>query len=175
MTFSLTLPLPAQTPKPDLPDPVKYLNKFEVVWNVARSVLEEMDFDIELQDGAGGKIVTKPQNFITGSLTSSELDKVALKNDTITASWIRARYTAEVTIERVTPTINMVTVSTKIEALNRELDGTEKWIELQSLGVFERRILGKISMVLMGNPMLYEREKGFWDKPPQPVNPKQLN
>jgi len=173
LLFLATLYLPAQSPKPDLPDPVKYLNKFDVVWNVARAVLdEEIDLDIELQDRTGGRIVTKPNDFIAGALTSTEVNKVALKNDTMTASWIRARYSAEVLLERVSQTVTMVTVHTKIEALSRELDGEEKWVELQSLGSFERRILGKISMVLLGNPVQYERKRGFWDKTPQPVNPK---
>lgn len=163
----------AQSQKPSLPDPVKFLNKFDVVWNVVRSVLEEeMEFDIELQDKAGGRIVTKTNDFITGALTSSEVNKVAVKNDTMTASWIRARYAAEVLLERVSQSTTMVTVSTKIEGLSRELNGEEKWVEFQSLGTFERRILGKISMVLLGNPVLYERKRGFWDKTPQPVNPK---
>jgi hypothetical protein len=166
------IPLTAQSQKPSLPDPVKFLNKKDIVWNVVRSVLEEeMEFNIEFQDRPGGRLVTKPDEFITGSLTSSELDKVAIKNDTITSSWLRARYSVEALLEIVSPTETMVTIRTDIEALNRELDGTEKWITLQSLGVFERRVLGKISMRLLGSEVLFERKKGFWDKTPQPVDP----
>ena len=31
-----------------------------------------------------------------------------------------------------------------MEGLNRDLDGTEKWLPLESLGIFEKRILGKL-------------------------------
>lgn len=162
----------AQTPKPSLPDPVKFINRVDIVWNVVRAVFDEMGYRVELEDRKGGRIVTKPYEFITGSLTSSEVDKVAIKKDTITGSWLRARYSAEALMEIVTPTETMVTIRTKMEALNREMDGTEKWIPLESLGVFEKRILGKISLKLLGNEMQFDTKKGFWDKSPQPVDPR---
>ena len=100
----LTTPLAyGQTQKASLPDPVKFLNKYEIVFNVVRSVLLDAGYNIELEDRKGGRIVTKPYEFITGSLTSSEVDKVALKKDTITGDWIRARYALETLIEIVTP------------------------------------------------------------------------
>lgn len=141
--------------------------------NVARAVLEEMDFDIEVEDRKGGRIATRPYEFITGSLTSQEVDKVAIKGDTITGSWLKARYSAEVLLEIVSPTETMVTVRTKVEALNRDIDGTEQWKLLESLGTFERRILGKISTKLLGNDLPASDHKGFWGKSPQPVDPRQ--
>jgi hypothetical protein len=166
--------LSAQIPpqRPELPDPVKFVAKFDIVWRVARSVLEEMDFSIQLEDRTGGKILTKPVEFITGSLTSVEVDKVAIKKDTVSGQWMKARYSAEVVLDIVSATETMVTVVTKMEGLNRDLDSTEKWLPLESIGVFEKRILGKISMKLLGNEPQYESKKGFWDKSPQPVNPR---
>jgi hypothetical protein len=164
------LPLAAQTPKPNLPDPVKFVNKYDIVWNVTRAVLTDMGFSIELEDRKGGKITTKPYEFITGSLTSSEVDKVAIKQDTVTGDLLKARYSVEALLEIVSPTETLVTVRTKIEALNRDMDGTQKWVPLDSLGTFERRILGKISLKLLGNDSLYNTKKGFWDKSPQPVD-----
>jgi hypothetical protein len=158
--------LSAQTTKPSQPDPVKFLNKYEIVFNVLRSVLIDSGYNIELEDRKGGRIATKPYEFITGSLTSSEVDKVALKKDTITGDWIRARYAIEALIEIVTPTETMLTVRTKFEGLNRDIDGTEKWVPLESLGVIEKRIMGKVSMKLMGNELQYNDKKGFWDKSP---------
>jgi hypothetical protein len=67
----------------------------------------------------------------------------------------------------------MVTIRTKMEALSREVDGTEKWIPLDSLGTYERRVLGKISAKLMGSDLPAEERKGFWGKSPQPVDPRQ--
>ncbi len=165
--------LPADTPKPDLPDPVKFVNKYDVVWNVVRSVLTDMGYFIELEDPKGGRIVTKPYEFITGSLTSSEVSKVAVKRDTLTGNWLKARYSVETLLERVSPTETMVTVHTTMEALNRDIDGTEKWVPLDSLGTFEKRILGRISLKLLGNEIQFDSKKGFWDKSPQPVNPRQ--
>ncbi len=161
----------AQSQKPSLPDPVKFINKYDVVWNVVRAVLEEMGFQIELEDKKGGRLVTKPYEFITGSLTSSEVDKVSIKKDTVTGSWLKARYAVEALFEIVTPAETMLTIRTKMEALNRDLDGTEKWLPLESLGTYEKRILGKVSMKLMGNEMQFDK-KGFWNKSPQPVDPR---
>jgi len=168
------LSLSAQSQRPSLPDPIKFVNKFDTVANVVHSVLDDMDFKIEVEDRKGGRIVTRPYEFITGSLTSSEVDKVAVKNDRVTGSWLKAQYSVEAVLEIVSPTETMVTIRTKIEALNRDVDGTEKWIPLDSLGSVERRILGKISTkLMMGNDAPQTEKKGFWDKGPQPVDQRQ--
>jgi hypothetical protein len=164
--------LAAQTKKPSLPDPVKFVDKLDKVANVVRAVYSDMNLRIELDDRKSGRIATRPHEFITGSLTTSEVDKVAIRNDTITGSWTKARYTAEAILEIVTPAETMVTIRTKVEALNRDVDGTEKWVALESLGTLERRILGKISMILLGNEAPADK-KGFWGKDPQPVDPRQ--
>ncbi len=149
------------------------MNKFDIVTNVVHSVLEDMGLKIELDDRKGGRIATRPYEFITGSLTPSEVEKVAIKNDTVTGSWLKAQYSVEALIEIVSPTETMVTIRTKIQALNRDVDGTEKWFTLESLGSVERRVLGKISTKLtMGNDQPTEK-KGFWNKSPQPVDPSQ--
>lgn len=164
----------AQSQRPRLPDPIKFVNKFEIVANVVHSVLEDMGFKIEVEDRKAGRIVTRPYEFITGSLTPSELEKVAVRNDTATGSWVKARYSVEALLEIVSPTETMVTIRTNIQALNRDVDGSEKWITADSLGSLERRILGKISTTLMmGNDFPQTEKKGFWDKSPQPVDPRQ--
>ncbi len=163
----------AQSQKPNLPDPIKFVNKFDTVANVVHAVLDDMGFKIELEDRKAGRITTRPYEFITGSLTSSEVDKVAVRNDTLTGSWLKAQYSVEAILEIVSPTETMVTIRTKVEALNRDVDGTEKWIPLESLGSFERRILGKISTKLLGNDAPVTERKGFWGKSPQPVDPRQ--
>jgi len=162
----------AQTQKPSLPDPVKFVYKFDIVWNVVRAVLDEMDYRTELEDKKAGRITTRPYEFITGSLTSSEVDKVAIKRDTITGSWLKAQYAVEAQLDIVSPTVTMVTIRTRMEGLNRDMDGSEKWIPLESLGTFEKRILAKISLKLLGNEMQFKSKKGFWDKSPQPVDPR---
>ncbi len=162
-------PLIAQTQKPDLPDPVKFVNKFDIVWNVVKAVLQDMGFSIELEDRKAGRIVTRPYEFITGTLTPSEVEKVAVTKDMDTRSWLRARYSVDALLEIVTPVQTMVTIRTRIEALNRSDDGTEKWVPLDSMGVFEKRVLSKVSMKLLGNDNS-ETKKGFWNKSPQPIN-----
>lgn len=157
----------AQVDRPSLPDPVKFVNKFDPVWNVVKYVLDDMGLQTELEDKTGGRITTKPHEFITGSLTSSEVDKVAIKRDSITGTWLKARYVAEVLVEIVTPTQTLVTVHTKMEGLNREIDGSEKWLPLESRGTYERRILGRISMKLLGTETDLGGKKGFWDQTPQ--------
>jgi hypothetical protein len=66
----------------------------------------------------------------------------------------------------------MITINAKIEALNRNVDGTERWVALESLGTLERRILGRISVKLLGVDAP-EPRKGFWGQKPQPVDPRQ--
>jgi len=167
-------PVNAQSQRPNLPDPIKFVNKFDIVANVAEAVLADMGLKIDTEDRKGGRIVTRPYEFITGSLTSSEVDKVAIKSDTLTGSWIKAQYSVEVILEIVSPTETMVTVRAKIEALNRDVDGSEKWITLDSLGTIERRILGRISTKLLGSDAPIEK-KGFWGKTPQPIDHNEPN
>ncbi len=159
----------AQETEPKLPDPIKFVVKYDMAWKATRRVLEEMDYKIELQDRNAGRILTKPHEFIIGSLTASEVEKVAVLKET-TGTWMKARYSVEALLEIVTPTTTMVTISTNMEGLQRELDGSESWVEFESLGTFEKRILGKISQKVYGNDLGFDDQKGFWDKTPQPVD-----
>jgi hypothetical protein len=168
-----TFPLHAETQKASLPDPIKFINKFDIVANVAHAVLDDMGFSIELDDRKTGKITTRPLEFISGSLTPGEIEKYAAKNDISSDNFLKAQYSVEAILEIVSPTETLVTIQTKIEALNRNVDGTEKWIPLESLGTFERRILGKISIKLMGNEAPLYQRKGFWSQKPKPVDPRQ--
>jgi hypothetical protein len=168
-----TVPLGAQQQqKPDLPDPIKFMNTYDQVLNMTRAVMEEMGFDIERDDRKGGRITTRPYEFTTGSLTVSEMEKVAVRKETL-GSWVKARYKAEAVIEIVSPKETMVTVNADIEGLSRDMDGTEKWIPLESLGAVERRVLGRISVKLLGTDAPAESRKGFWGQKPQPVEPRQ--
>ncbi len=158
----------AQSNKPStLPGPIKFLNKFETVWNAARQVLEDMGFKIELEDRANGKITTKPYEFITGSMTVDELDKVS-SYDGLATAWLKGRYTIEVVLEILQPNETSAVVHAKIEGLKQDLAGTKTWVERRSTGVVERRILGKLSMKLL-SPNKQDTKKGFWDQPPQPI------
>jgi hypothetical protein len=168
----IAAPLGAQQQKPELPDPIKFMNTYDQVLNMTRAVMEEMGFDIELDDRRGGRIITRPHEFITGSLTASELEKIAVRRDTL-GEWVRARYRAEAVIEIVSPKETMVTINTDIEGLNRDMDGTERWVRLDSLGAVERRVLGRISVRLFGTDATSEPRRGFWGQKPQPVDPRQ--
>ena len=158
----------AQGQKADLPDPVKFNYKFDMVANAVRSVLKEK-YEIELDDRKAGVITTRPYEFISGSLTADEVAKVAINNNPPTGHWLKARYSVEVDIEMVASAENLVTVRTNIESLNRDIDGTERWLPLESRGVYEKRILGQISVKLMGKNKEKEKE-GFWGQKPQPVD-----
>ncbi len=161
----------AQLPKPNLPDPIKFIGKRDNIIRATHAVLEQLGYTIELEDMAGGKIVTRPYEFVSGTITSSEIDKIAVKNDTVTGAWLRAHYVVEVLFEAVSSTETLVTVRTRMEALNRDVNGTEKWEPIQSLGSVERRVLGKISMKLLGTEPEFKDNKSFWEKKPQPVPP----
>lgn len=139
---------------------------------MTRAVLEEMGYAIERDDRKEGKITTRPYEFITGSLTASEVDKVAVRQDTLTGNWIKARQVIETVLEIVSPNETMVTVHANVSALNRDVDGTEEWVPLDSRGTLERRVLGRISVKLMGNDDGVRERKGFWGQKPQPVDPR---
>jgi len=171
--FCIAAPLIAQQQKPDLPDPIKFMNTYDQVINVTRAVMDDMGFNVERDDRKGGRINTRPYEFITGTLTLSELEKVAVRKDTQSDNWLRARYKVEAVVEIVSPKETMLTVTADIEGLNRDMDGTEKWIQLDSLGAVERRVLGRISVKLLGAEIPAESRKGFWGQKPQPVNPRQ--
>ena len=172
LLLCLAAPLGAQQQKPDLPDPIKFINTFDQVFNMSRAVMEDMGFSIELADRVGGRITTRPYEFITGSLTVSEMEKVAVNKDT-QGNWIKARYKTEAVIEIVSQKETMITINADIEGLRRDADGAEKWIPLDSLGAVERRVLGRISVKLLGTDATSEPRKGFWGQKPQPVNPRQ--
>ena len=159
---------PAQEEKADLPDPVKFRYKYDMVINAVRAVLKD-SYEIELEDSKAGIITTRPYEFISGSLTAGEVAKVAINKNQPTGNWLKARYSVEAEIELVSSTETLVTVRTKIEALNQDLDGTENWLPLESRGVYEKRILGRISGQIMGKEKKPERE-GFWGQRPQPVD-----
>ncbi len=154
--------------KADLPDPVKFRNKFDMVANAALAVLKEK-YDIELDDRIAGIITTRPYEFITGSLTESEFNKVAINKNVSDGHWLKARYVVQVVLQTVSPTETLVAVHTDIEALRRNIDGTEQWLPLESRGVYEKRILGQVSGILMGNTKEKEKE-GFWGQRPQPID-----
>ena len=171
--FCLAGPLNAQQQqKPDLPDPIKFMNTYDQVMNMTRAVMEDMGFSIERDDRKGGRITTRPYEFITGSLTLSEMEKFAVCKDT-QGNWIKGRYKTEAVIEIVSPKETMVTINADIEGLRRDMDGTEKWVRMDSLGAMERRVLGRISIKLLGTDAPTESRKGFWGQKPQPVNPRQ--
>ena len=160
----------AQEQKINLPDPVKFRSKFEMVANAVRSVLKE-SHNIELDDRNAGIITTRPYEFITGSLTASETSKVAVLQNRATGHWLKAQYSVEAIMEIVSPTETLVTIHTNIEALHRDINGTETWVPLESRGIYEKRILGKISGIIMGKNEVKKRE-GFWGQSPQPVDPR---
>ena len=127
--FTAAIPLNAQTQKPNLPNPIKFINKFDVVANVVREVLENMDYKIEIEDRKAGRIVNQTvrvHNRISDAERSSK--KWQSSTNAITGSLLKAHYSVEALLEIVSPTETLVTVHTNMEALSKEVDGTEKWV-----------------------------------------------
>jgi hypothetical protein len=161
----------AQPNKPSSPPgPVKYLNKFEIVWQTAHRVLDEMGLRIELEDRAKGRIVTKPKDFIAGTVTASELEKIANKPEGANGDWTKGRYTIEISLEIIQPNETLVMVRPTIQGLKQQIGPTpsSNWVEWPSNGALERRVLGKLSMKLF-SPSSKEDKKGFWDQSPQAI------
>lgn len=164
--FSL---LGAQTKPSTPPGPVKYIAKFDMVWNMVMAILTENRLKIESVDRGNGRIVTKSNDFITGTLTASEMGKLATPPATHSnANWIRGRYTVEVVTEIVQGNESMVTVRSTPQALMRDLSGKETWVDWLSNGSIERSILGRLSVKLL-SPNKSDDKKGFWDQPAQVI------
>lgn len=157
-----------------LPAPVKFLNKFEVVWDSLKEVLKEMEFEIELEDRPRGRIVTKPHEFISGAIASEALEKLAARPDSSRGIWAKGRYRVEALVEILEPNETMVSVSAEIEGLKRDLANGETWTAWRSNGTLERRILGRLSMKLFAPESQLNEKKGFWETPRPPVlSPKE--
>ena len=151
------------------PDPVKYIARFDVVWNLVMAILTENNFKIDSVDRGNGRIVTKPYEFITGSLSGSELAKLATPPEGYKdAVWIRGRYKVEVVSEIVQGNETMVTVRVYPQGLRRDVSGKEEWMDWQSDGTIERRLLGRLSVKLL-SPTKPNDKKGFWDQPAQTI------
>jgi len=166
---SLVAPLAAQNKPSTPPDPIKYIGRFDSIWNTELSVLNEMGLKIETVDRGNGRIISKPYEFITGSLSGSELAKIAhLPEVHANAVWVRGRYTVEVVTEIIQGNENKVTVLVSPQGLKRDLAGKEDWVDWASNGSIERRILGRLS-VKLHSPNKGDDKKGFWDQPAQSI------
>src|SRR5262249_10923481 len=126
-------------------------------------------FKIDSVDRGNGRIVTKPYEFITGSLSGSELAKLSTAPEGYKdAIWIRGRYKVEVVREIVQGNETMVTVRVYPQGLRRDVSGKEEWMDWQSDGTIERRLLGRLSVKLL-SPTKPNEKKGFWDQPAQTI------
>ncbi|MBI1745648.1 MAG: hypothetical protein HYR55_03570 [Acidobacteria bacterium] len=177
LVLSPAVALRSQSKPSTPPGPVKYISRFNVVWNTITTVLTEMGLKIESVDRGSGHIATKPYEFITGSLSASELGKLAAPPEVYNnVGWIKGRYVVEVIAEIVQGNESMVTVRVSPQGLKRDLSGKDEWVDWRSNGSIERRLLGRLSVKLL-SPVKADDKKGFWDQPVQSIprpneNPK---
>lgn len=175
VVLSLCLPCPvlstqAQTATGSIPDPLRFYNKYETVWEVARRTLvESFKFDIETEDRSGGKIRTRFLEFSSGGLTATDLVKFGNAPQLTDASWVKARYSVDVMLERLNGKEILLTVSANVEGQQRDFQSNETWIPCPSNGTLERRIYAKAGTALLGNDFALPDKKSFWEKGPQPV------
>ena len=161
--------LETQKSNVSIPDPLRFYTKYERVWEGVRSTLVEMDFDIESEDRAGGKIKTRFSVFSSGGLTSGDLVKFCSPPRLTDGSWVKARYSIETVLERLGQSEILFTANVNVEGTKRDFAGNETWIECSTTGTLERRLYSLVGKKLLGGGFFPSQKQGFWDKKPQPV------
>jgi hypothetical protein len=161
---------PAQTAPTSIPDPLRFYSKYELVWEAIKRTLVEMQFEIEIEDKNSGSMRTRTVDFSTGTLAPGDLSKFSIPPTLSDGNWVKARYLAEVLVERVSNKEVLFTASAVVQGAKRDFQGNETWITCPTNGTLERRIYSKVGAKLMGsNFSMPEQKKSFWEKGPQPV------
>ena len=175
--FALTLVLAltasretcAQGGSNQIPDPLRFYNKFDTVWDVVQRSLADMRFEIALEDRNAGTMRTRPLDFSSGSLTSTDIVKYCNPPMLTDGTWVKARYTVEAVLERPSSREVIFTANVTVEGTKRDFGGTESVVPCPSNGTLERRIYSKVGAKLIGKDFVVPDNKGFWDQKPKPV------
>ena len=175
LALSVSQEVLAQGGSSQIPDPLRFYNKYESVWDVVRRTLVEMKFEIALEDRNAGTMRTRSLDFSSGGLTASDLVKFCNPPTLTDATWIKARYTVEALIERPSSKEVLFTALVTVEGSKRDFAGTESWVACPSNGTLEKRIYSRVGSRILGNDFALPDKKGFWEQKPKPVpEPKKI-
>ncbi|MFQ5928477.1 MAG: hypothetical protein ACE5MK_02185 [Acidobacteriota bacterium] len=156
-----------QTKRHFIPPPLRIYIPFEAAWNGMSETLGKNDLEIIRQDRAQGLILSSFREYISGPLTESHISKIGERPKLIDGDWIRVRYRYEVFVEFIKEKETLVTVHANIEALEHKFLGTENWVNIQTNGNLEEKLLTEFGQLLFGqNFTLQEPKKGFWERDP---------
>jgi hypothetical protein len=171
LLFALAAPreVLAQGGSSQIPDPLRFYNKYDTVWDVVRKTLVDMQFDVALEDRNAGILRTRSLDFSSGGLTSSDLVKFCNPPALTDSTWVKARYSVEAILERPSSKEVLFTAQVTVEGAKRDFGGTESWVSCPSIGILERRIYSKVGSRLLGNDFVVPDKKGFWEQKPKPV------
>jgi hypothetical protein len=165
----------AQGGSNQIPDPLRFYNKYETVWDVVRKTLLDMQFEIAVEDRSAGVLRTRSLDFSSGGLTSSDLVKFCNPPTLTDSTWVKARYTVEAILERPSSKEVLFSAQVTVEGAKRDFGGAESWVTCPSIGILERRIYSKVGSRLLGNDFVLPDKKGFWEQKPKPVpEPKKI-
>jgi hypothetical protein len=165
----------AQGGSRQIPDPLRFYNKYDIVWDVVRRTLVEMQFDVALEDRNAGILRTQSLDFSSGSLTAADIVKFCNPPSLTDGTWVKARYTVEAILERPSSKEVLFTANVTVEGSKRDFSGTESMVTCPSNGTLERRIYSKVGAKLIGKGFAVPENKGFWDQKPKPVpTPKKI-
>jgi hypothetical protein len=159
----------AQGGPSQIPDPLRFYNKYDSVWDVVRRTLVDMQFEVAVEDRSAGILRTRSLDFSAGGLTASDLVKFCNPPTLTDATWVKARYSVEAVIERPSSKEVLFTAQVTVEGAKRDFAGAESWVACPSNGTLEKRIYSKVGSRLLGNDFVIPDKKGFWEQKPKPV------
>jgi hypothetical protein len=134
---------------------------FETAWSAMLDLLREEGWNIEKEDHTAGEILTAYKEYISGSMTETQLAKVAEVRPLGDGDWIRADLRYDIQIQLVEPRVTLVTIQAGFRALSRSFLGEQKWHSLPSLGKKEAELLFRLGRRLFGDR--FELEGSAWD------------
>ena len=156
-----------QTQAVDIPPPLRVKIPFEKSWQGMVETLQERQLPFVKQGQEEGEIQTDYHEYSSGPLTESHIAKIGVKPRLIEGDWVRVTYRFTVEMDLIKEGDTLVTVSAKIQALQREFLGTQKWVEIPSNGRLESELLSEYGKRMFGQLFtLAEPRKGFWEQAP---------
>ena len=129
------------TPGPE-DDTALYLSRFDRIWEVTLSVLEEDAIKVKSMDKGKGVIITSFVNYSVGHGAHHAIDEIAERPLVRLAIFTQVSYRLTISITPVSEMSTMVRVIATIEAYDSNM--TKTWHQCPTKNVLEYRLQEKI-------------------------------
>lgn len=162
--------IPALNQQSFVPGPLKVQVSFEVAWKAMHKVIQRRNLKVQHEERARGLLVTEVQEYSSGALVESHINKIGMRPKLIDGDWVQVRYRYRITVELIEEKESLVSIYGYIEALKRNFIGGETWIDILSNGKLEVDLLTDFGQYLFGRSFDLEKpKKKYWEKLPRSV------